>query len=118
MMIVFFFQAEDGIRDYKVTGVQTCALPIYRRGNLGIDADGVIAKTQGRLCRRSIDLDRVRSLVGHVAVDAGTDHAHADPGSHRMLADLMAGQALARERSQVSLWFFFFKQKTAYEITR
>src|SRR5205807_7347141 len=24
-----FFQAEDGIRDYKVTGVQTCALPIY-----------------------------------------------------------------------------------------
>src|SRR5256885_3400210 len=26
----FFFQAEDGIRDYKVTGVQTCALPIYR----------------------------------------------------------------------------------------
>src|SRR5256885_9373711 len=26
----FFFQAEDGIRDYKVTGVQTCALPIFR----------------------------------------------------------------------------------------
>src|SRR5256885_11184404 len=25
----FFFQAEAGIRDYKVTGVQTCALPIY-----------------------------------------------------------------------------------------
>src|SRR5690606_40379544 len=32
---VFFFQAEDGIRDFHVTGVQTCALPIYagqRRG--------------------------------------------------------------------------------------
>src|SRR6266446_7838567 len=26
----FFFQAEDGIRDYKVTGVQTCALPISK----------------------------------------------------------------------------------------
>src|SRR5256885_12861075 len=26
---IFFFQAEDGIRDYKVTGVQTCALPIF-----------------------------------------------------------------------------------------
>src|SRR5437016_12213802 len=25
----FFFQAEDGIRDWSVTGVQTCALPIY-----------------------------------------------------------------------------------------
>src|SRR5256884_442302 len=28
----FFFQAEDGIRDVAVTGVQTCALPIYRIG--------------------------------------------------------------------------------------
>src|SRR2546426_1841787 len=30
-LFFFFFQAEDGIRDYKVTGVQTCALPIWRR---------------------------------------------------------------------------------------
>src|SRR5256885_4878466 len=28
-LLFFFFQAEDGIRDYKVTGVQTCALPIW-----------------------------------------------------------------------------------------
>ena len=28
-VVFFFFQAEDGIRDYKVTGVQTCALPIF-----------------------------------------------------------------------------------------
>src|SRR5256885_6300336 len=28
LTVFFFFQAEDGIRDYKVTGVQTCALPI------------------------------------------------------------------------------------------
>src|SRR3712207_8591496 len=28
----FFFQAEDGIRDIGVTGVQTCALPIYILG--------------------------------------------------------------------------------------
>src|SRR5256885_6451696 len=28
LFVYFFFQAEDGIRDYKVTGVQTCALPI------------------------------------------------------------------------------------------
>src|SRR5476649_2317651 len=27
---IFFFQAEDGIRDHCVTGVQTCALPIYQ----------------------------------------------------------------------------------------
>src|SRR5437016_6746775 len=28
--LIFFFQAEDGIRDWSVTGVQTCALPISR----------------------------------------------------------------------------------------
>src|SRR5690606_41108506 len=28
-LIFFFFQAEDGIRDFHVTGVQTCALPIW-----------------------------------------------------------------------------------------
>src|SRR6266566_7358057 len=31
LFFFFFFQAEDGIRDYKVTGVQTCALPIFAR---------------------------------------------------------------------------------------
>src|SRR5699024_11423034 len=31
----FFFQAEDGIRDRNVTGVQTCALPISSKGNFG-----------------------------------------------------------------------------------
>src|SRR5256886_7430875 len=29
-LLFFFFQAEDGIRDLTVTGVQTCALPIYK----------------------------------------------------------------------------------------
>src|SRR6266566_4933323 len=33
MLFFFFFQAEDGIRDYKVTGVQTCALPILPPGS-------------------------------------------------------------------------------------
>src|SRR5262249_59262167 len=31
--IFFFFQAEDGIRDWSVTGVQTCALPISRHSS-------------------------------------------------------------------------------------
>src|SRR2546430_7716995 len=34
VMIFFFFQAEDGIRDLTVTGVQTCALPIFSEINL------------------------------------------------------------------------------------
>src|SRR5690625_7421535 len=33
--VFFFFQAEDGIRDGHVTGVQTCALPIYIRNSSG-----------------------------------------------------------------------------------
>src|SRR5256886_11325357 len=32
-VLVFFFQAEDGIRDLTVTGVQTCALPISPAGS-------------------------------------------------------------------------------------
>src|SRR2546430_9419844 len=35
-MILFFFQAEDGIRDLTVTGVQTCALPIL--GHCSLEA--------------------------------------------------------------------------------
>ena len=31
--ILFFFQAEDGIRDSSVTGVQTCALPIWGKSD-------------------------------------------------------------------------------------
>src|SRR5437763_8720189 len=33
-VLFFFFQAEDGIRDTSVTGVQTCALPISRTGTV------------------------------------------------------------------------------------
>src|SRR3712207_8107410 len=34
-LFFFFFQAEDGIRDHCVTGVQTCALPICSPGSIG-----------------------------------------------------------------------------------
>src|SRR5690606_39626940 len=37
----FFFQAEDGIRDFHVTGVQTCALPIWRRRYLDHGLEGL-----------------------------------------------------------------------------
>src|SRR2546427_9281952 len=51
----FFFQAEDGIRDLTVTGVQTCALPIcMRRVNFRLDHDVILAASEGRF--RSIRL--------------------------------------------------------------
>src|SRR3989454_10230324 len=56
----FFFQAEDGIRDYKVTGVQTCALPIYV---LEVDARDPFAA----------GLDQVRRAVGDLHTALGVD---------------------------------------------
>src|SRR5690348_17716974 len=54
MILFFFFQAEDGIRDGRVTGVQTCALPICARlrGCPALRRDGRIAPAV-RLVRRS-----------------------------------------------------------------
>src|ERR1022692_3557428 len=40
-LMIFFFQAEDCMRDYKVTGVQTCALPIYRTRVVDVHAQPV-----------------------------------------------------------------------------
>src|SRR5256885_7520339 len=54
VVFFFFFQAEDGIRDYKVTGVQTCALPIFGRDPQGIAAGAGSARRGGtRTDRRS-----------------------------------------------------------------
>src|SRR5256885_2402940 len=47
----FFFQAEDGIRDYKVTGVQTCALPISYPGSTS-----AIAGTSGSSGMRILEV--------------------------------------------------------------
>src|SRR4051794_41608307 len=82
----FFFQAEDGIRDGRVTGVQTCALPIS--GDLaehaGEAADGVAVLRQiGSLEQVLADLRprRARHLFDPDDEDnpgrAGRDRAHA-----------------------------------------
>src|SRR6266704_5060487 len=46
ILIFFFFQAEDGIRDRNVTGVQTCALPISAQQE-GIRTQAVAAELAG-----------------------------------------------------------------------
>ena len=78
----FFFQAEDGIRDYKVTGVQTCALPIYSRffkkdapyarhlrtfGEMGVTA--ITSNKQGRTKLDS--RGQLAMLLGYGEVHAG-----------------------------------------------
>src|SRR2546428_1120487 len=72
-------------------------------GDLGVDADRVAPKIQGKLFRRSVDLDRFRSAVRHVAVDAGGRESLSDLGGHRMLARLMTPQTLLDKRPHVAL---------------
>src|SRR5256885_5148523 len=65
-LIFFFFQAEDGIRDYKVTGVQTCALPICRgRGLAAREHDG---------CLKGLAAVHAHQACGHVLVPGQADH--------------------------------------------
>src|SRR5256885_8610867 len=49
LLYIFFFQAEDGIRDYKVTGVQTCALPIYPTVRLDVADDPRLVEVPERV---------------------------------------------------------------------
>src|SRR2546426_11723462 len=69
---LFFFQAEDGIRDYKVTGVQTCALPISR----GAPAGGG-RPDPGHLARRH------RPRRGPPALPRAHHRSRATPGRGR-----------------------------------
>src|SRR2546427_8369662 len=43
----FFFQAEDGIRDLTVTGVQTCALPVAAAASAGCGSDMAVPRRLG-----------------------------------------------------------------------
>src|SRR5256884_7955805 len=53
-MIFFFFQAEDGIRDVAVTGVQTCALPIFRQHGAVRANEGGIRRGDPRAARAGL----------------------------------------------------------------
>src|SRR5262249_58584976 len=57
--VFFFFQAEDGIRDWSVTGVQTCALPIFtRRNDRTLAGDGKFVANRDQWRIRAIGPDR------------------------------------------------------------
>src|SRR5690348_17578238 len=68
-LVVFFFQAEDGIRDGRVTGVQTCALPISRgrgtRTSTPTTAEGCAVRAAcGGRCRPAATRGRRRARCG------------------------------------------------------
>src|SRR5205823_11983973 len=62
LMFFFFFQAEDGIRDKLVTGVQTCALPIF---------EGLIPRRLAHEAGLGERRPRRRRVRGRMAVAAG-----------------------------------------------
>src|SRR3712207_7362679 len=64
MSVFFFFQAEDGIRDIGVTGVQTCALPILRLMEKPFDFKALAE----RLSRVFPGLVKIREDVGAIIV--------------------------------------------------
>src|SRR2546427_857473 len=65
MFFFFFFQAEDGIRDLTVTGVQTCALPISHHGSTLWHGDGWESSEKTRHMR--IHLIRFMMMATHPA---------------------------------------------------
>src|SRR5438309_11594135 len=69
MSLIFFFQAEDGIRDGTVTGVQTCALPICVRRFLR-RAGGERGEVLLQVRRRA----RQRVVGAHAAVRPHLEH--------------------------------------------
>src|SRR6266487_6491275 len=80
LCVVFFFQAEDGIRDGRVTGVQTCALPIsFHDGNVSPDAAvcaragiersdpdnaGRTARAESSARRLTPEMERLGDMIG------------------------------------------------------
>src|SRR2546422_11626851 len=97
MLRFFFFQAEDGIRDVAVTGVQTCALPIARYRGDPVE----LLTAAGGLAELTADGQPVREIAaadpaarGLIIAPAGaaaapaldrpvtTNHRHRDTAPH------------------------------------
>src|SRR6266481_7399086 len=71
LYVFFFFQAEDGIRDGTVTGVQTCALPISGRGRG--DVPGPPRLGSRAAAHRQDRLRRLRAELPDPLPDPGGD---------------------------------------------
>src|SRR5690348_18195811 len=100
IFIGFFFQAEDGIRDGRVTGVQTCALPIST------------AASSSRAARRS--RARSTSAASMRSGSAWHERARQDVERRRDQGRLQIGRASCRERVKISVAVVASKIKITY----
>src|SRR5215813_1157198 len=88
-LFFFFFQAEDGIRDADVTGVQTCALPIS--DELGALDAAAVARVREEAWPRPASAEEVHealSWMGYVTA------AEAEPWRDWLLALVEAGRVV------------------------
>src|SRR3989454_4244367 len=103
---LFFFQAEDGIRDYKVTGVQTCALPILLLvvGNRLSSTDAVAAQLRFARVHRKLnrfdEADAAYTEAGDLATLAGDRYAALLSRIGRANTMLGRGNLADAERSE------------------
>src|SRR6266487_2133603 len=96
MGVFFFFQAEDGIRDGRVTGVQTCALPISRMADEGRLPSVVIRRGRVQKTRRI-----PRAFVDRMVADAC---AGAQVNMEEYATDWLAEHALAPPDGEPSFY--------------
>src|SRR5438876_11010974 len=88
--MVFFFQAEDGIRDGRVTGVQTCALPISpRRAAASVPAAVANTAWAAPRARRRKSSCRARSEERRVGKEC---RARGSPEPHKKQSRLRKGR--------------------------
>src|SRR2546425_191631 len=84
MFMFFFFQAEDGIRDKLVTGVQTCALPIYsRRWTKSIGSSGYGNGDRNFGARRRPGVNEPKRVGAAGVVGLHSDQVLASAWRHR-----------------------------------
>ena len=122
VLYFFFFQAEDGIRDYDVTGVQTCALPILqaaRHQNLLIVPR---AEMLGELMRFRFGIaisgthgkTTTTSLIVHILTEAKLDPTYVIGGiinATGMNAKLGKSDYLIAEADESDASFLYLQPK-------
>src|SRR5205807_7695899 len=106
-MCLFFFQAEDGIRDYKVTGVQTCALPISKKKpfeTLSVSDIGVAVSDAGEAGSKTEVL-----ALGDPPARADARKIEGDGNAAQAILEI--GRASCRERGWVGVVAVALKNK-------
>src|SRR5207248_4810152 len=98
-IVIFFFQAEDGIRDRTVTGVQTCALPILTEKEL----DSLIADFELYIRNRTVRVYYFLNLKNALKQNRGLVQDIMKKAEEDAYKQYEIGRASCRERGKVTV---------------